>query len=96
MEALAALLVIVVLGAVVLLVSAPLRAARRGAETDPAGARREELEAGKEAKYREIRETEMDFRTGKLSEADYRALDRQLRAEAMEILRALDAEGSEG
>ena len=94
MEALAALLVIVVLGAVVLLVSAPLRAARRGAETGPAGARREELEAAKEAKYREIRETEMDFRTGKLSEGDYRGLDRQLRAEAMEILRALDAEGA--
>ena len=33
----------------------------------------------------------MDFRTGKLSEADFRALDRQLRAEAVEILRELDA-----
>ena len=32
----------------------------------------------------------MDFRMGKLSEADFRALDRQLRAEAVEILRDLD------
>ena len=35
----------------------------------------------------------MDFKTGKLSEADHRALDRQLRAEAMEVLRAIDEEG---
>ena len=53
-------------------------------------ARREELEAAKEAKYLEIRDAEMDFRMGKLSEADFRALDRQLRAEAVEILRDLD------
>ena len=54
------------------------------------GAARAELEAAKEAKYREIRELELDFRTGKLSEEDFRALDRQLRGEAVEILRQLD------
>jgi hypothetical protein len=32
----------------------------------------------------------MDLRTGKLSEDDHRVLDRQLRAEAIEVLRALD------
>ncbi len=48
------------------------------------------LEAAKEAKYREIRDAEMDSRTGKLSPEDYRALDRQLRAEAVAILRQLD------
>ena len=32
----------------------------------------------------------MDYRTGKLSEADWRALDRSLRGEAVEILRRLD------
>ena len=52
-----------------------------------------ELEARKEAKYREIRDAEMDFETGKLSESDHRTLDRQLRAEAMEILHAIDEEG---
>ena len=90
MDALALVLVFVVLLAAVALVVAPLRrghAERAGAEEGD----REELEAAKEAKYREIRDTEMDFRTGKLSDADYRALDRQLRAEAVEILRALDA-----
>jgi len=81
------LLVFVVLFAAVALVIAPLR---RGHSERVAGgeeARREELEAAKEAKYREIRDAEMDFRTGKLSEADYRGLDRLLRAEAVEILR---------
>jgi flagellar biosynthesis/type III secretory pathway M-ring protein FliF/YscJ len=89
-DALALVLVFVVLLAAVALVVAPLR--RGHAERAATGeeARREELEAAKEAKYREIRDAEMDFRTGKLSEADYRALDRQLRGEAVEILRDLD------
>ncbi len=59
----------------------------------------ERLEAAREAKYREIRDTEMDFRTGKLSEDDFRELDRGLRAEAVEILRRLDearGDGTEG
>ena len=51
---------------------------------------RRALESAKEAKYAEIRDTETDFRTGKLSDEDFRALNRQLRAEAVEILRAID------
>ena len=51
------------------------------------------LEASKEAKYREIRDAEADFRTGKLSEADYRALDRSLRREAIAILAEMDELG---
>jgi hypothetical protein len=48
----------------------------------------------RETKYREIRDAEMDYRTGKLSREDYEAIDRQLRAEAMKILEALrEAEG---
>ena len=53
-------------------------------------ARRAELEAAKEAKYREIRDAELDHRMGKLSEADWRAVDRELRDEAVVILRQLD------
>jgi Tfp pilus assembly protein PilX len=49
-----------------------------------------ELEAARDAKYREIRDAELDHRTGKLSQDDYDATDRSLRAEAIEILRALD------
>jgi hypothetical protein len=57
----------------------------------PPGVRRDELEAAREAKYREIRDAEMDFRTGKLSEEDYRTLDGELRAEALAILDGLTA-----
>jgi hypothetical protein len=89
---LAPVIVIVVLGVVVWLVSGPLRAGATVAE-DADAAQREDLEAAKEAKYREIRDAELDFRTGKLSEADWRTLDRELRAEAMELLRRLDALG---
>jgi type II secretory pathway component PulM len=49
-----------------------------------------ELEAAKEAKYREIRDAELDHRMGKLSEQDWKAVDRDLRGEAIEILRRLD------
>ena len=55
--------------------------------------RRADLEAAREAKYREIREAELDRRTGKLDEGDWRAIDRQLRAEAVAILRELDELG---
>jgi cytochrome c-type biogenesis protein CcmF len=54
-----------------------------------AGAEREELmalEAAREAKYREIKDAELDYRTGKLSEPDYRAVDAVLRVEALAIL----------
>jgi hypothetical protein len=89
---LAPIVVIALLGLVVWLVSGPLRAGAAEAE-EAETARRDDLEAAKEAKYREIRDAELDFRTGKLSEADWHALDRELRAEAMELLRRLDALG---
>ena len=90
MDVLAPLLVIVALALVVWVVGAPLRRGPQATE-DAEVAARERLEAAREAKYREIRELELDFRTGKLSDEDHRALDRQLRAEAVEILRELDA-----
>src|SRR5690349_6673068 len=85
------LLVLVVVALVVLLVSAPLR--RRGVEDAEESAELAELEAAREAKYREIREAELDHRTGKLSDADWRVQDRALRAEAVDILRRLDELG---
>jgi hypothetical protein len=92
-DVLAPLIVIAVLTVVVLLVSAPLRrggAARMEAQDE---LRRADLELARDAKYREIRDAELDYRTGKLSEADWRAMDRGLRAEAVEILRRLDELG---
>ncbi|MBV8431633.1 MAG: hypothetical protein JO244_10750 [Solirubrobacterales bacterium] len=81
------IVVVVVLFLVVLVVSAPLRRAGR----DPApNSELAELEAAREAKYREIRDAELDHRTGKLSDADYAALDSALRGEAIEILHRID------
>ena len=73
---------------VALAVIAPLRrpAEREVLERD----RVAELEAAKEAKYREIRDAELDHQMGKLSRKDWRAVDRDLRSEAIEILRQLD------
>jgi flagellar biosynthesis/type III secretory pathway M-ring protein FliF/YscJ len=82
------LVIFVVLAVVVVLVAAPLRSRRSDEAAESAA--RAELEAARDAKYREIRDAELDYRTGKLSEADWRALDRVLRAEAVGILRRLD------
>jgi hypothetical protein len=89
MSVLVVVLVLALLAAVVFVVSAPLRAAHRPA--DPVSAERDELEVAREAKYREIRDAELDYRTGKLSREDYEAVDGALRAEALEILNRLDA-----
>jgi hypothetical protein len=100
-----AIVTLALLVAIVLVVTAPLRAARpqkqRGLDGEPAGAeaqelsataelRRDELESAREAKYREIRDAELDYRTGKLSREDYEAVDGQLRSEAIEILDRLE------
>jgi flagellar biosynthesis/type III secretory pathway M-ring protein FliF/YscJ len=82
------LLVLVVVALIVLLVSAPLR--RRGPLEAEESAELAELEAAREAKYREIRDAELDFGTGKLSRADYEAIDSALRVEALEILDRLE------
>ncbi len=83
-----ALALLALLAVVTLVVVAPLR--RRREPGDPEAGRRAALEAAKEAKYREIRDAELDHRTGKLSDEDFRRLDRELRAEAVELLRRLD------
>jgi flagellar biosynthesis/type III secretory pathway M-ring protein FliF/YscJ len=86
------LVVFLVVLAVVAVVGAPLRARGRSAEPEDAlRAELADLEAAKEAKYREIRDAELDQRTGKLSEEDHRALDAELRAEAIALLKRIDA-----
>jgi hypothetical protein len=86
MEYVVALIVLAALVAVA--VSVPLR--RRGEAGRREEARLQELQAAKEAKYREIRDAELDHRMGKLSRDDWREVDRELRGEAIEILRELD------
>ena len=84
------LIVAAVLFVVVAVVAAPLRRRGEGEREEPERGELADLEAAKEAKYREIRDAELDHRTGKLSEEDWRALDRGLRAEAVVLLRKLD------
>ena len=64
---------------------------RRGPEIDKReDDRRAALEAAKEAKYREIRDAELDLQMGKLSEEDWKAIDSELREQAISILRQID------
>jgi hypothetical protein len=87
-------IVLVVLAILVFVISGPLRTPRgASAPVDSSGVTVAELEAAREAKYAEIREAELDLRTGKLSDEDYQAVDRALRGEAIEILRELDRAG---
>ena len=88
------LLAILIVAAVAVFVTVPLRRAGDGAgegaelTEDP---RRAELEARKEAKYREIRDAELDREQGKLSHEDWARADAELRGEAIEILKELDS-----
>ncbi len=82
------LVVLAVLALVVVFVSRPLWRSERQPAQEPNEVA--ELEAARDAKYREIRDAELDRRTGKLSHEDFEAVDGALRAEAIEILRELD------
>ena len=85
-----ALLVLLVVAAIAVFVSVPLRAPGGGEEGGGEDPRRAELEARKEAKYRQIRDAELDREQGKLSPEDWARADAELRREAVEILRELD------
>jgi len=98
------LLACLLLAVVLLIVGGPLRAARDreiagehvASDADPErreAYERAQLEAAREAKYREIRDAELDLRTGKLSAEDFEAIDATLRGEALAILDRLHALG---
>jgi hypothetical protein len=92
-----AIALLVLAALVAFAVTRPLRSP--GAEERRDETRLAELEAAKEAKYREIRDAELDHRMGKLSREDWRAVDTDLRTEAIAILRELDrleGRGAEG
>src|SRR4051794_6268876 len=94
MDVLVVLLSLVLLAAVIAVIAAPLRASLdrpAGEARADLSPRRADLETAREAKYREIRDAELDFRTGKLSTEDYAAIDAALRSEALAILDRLEA-----
>jgi hypothetical protein len=85
----------VLVSALAWFVTVPLRRDRAPGEAgvpaeDP---QRADLEARKQALYRQIRDAELDRAQGKLSEADWQRLDSELRHEAIEVLRRIDALG---
>lgn len=93
MDTIAPLIVLVALAIALFLLSQPFwpgHEERIGHHDD---LRRADLEAAKVAKYREIRDSELDHQTGKLSDADWRPIDRRLRAEAVAILDELESLG---
>ena len=81
---------ILIAAAVAYFVSVPLRRSGDEAPSATEDPRRAELEARKEAIYRQIRDAELDREQGKLSRADWARADAELRAEAIEILREID------
>ncbi len=91
------LIAIVIIAVVAVIVTAPLRSTGQGGAAvvstdDPDLAA---LEAAKQAKYREIRDTELDHAQGKLTDADFKRQDAELRAEAIELLKLIDAHEEE-
>ena len=82
---------LVLVAVAVLAIAAPLLPGHRAERAAPGEAERAELEAARDAKYAEIRDAELDYRTGKLSEPDWRGMDRELRREAVALLHRLDA-----
>jgi len=99
MSVLVVVIALALIAVVVFLVSAPLRTPRTPPDATVAQpaqdhvSTQQELEVAREAKYREIRDAELDYRTGKLSREDYEAVDGALRAEAVEILNRLEDSG---
>ncbi|MGB2851364.1 MAG: hypothetical protein WBB30_06245 [Solirubrobacterales bacterium] len=85
------LIAIVVVALVALFVTVPLRRSQ-GPAADRIGgdAALATLEVRKQAKYREIRDTEMDRAQGKITAADFQLQDGELRAEAIAILKEIE------
>lgn len=82
---------LVIVAVLAWLVTAPLRRGRTaGASEGTEDPRVAELEARKEALYRQIRDAELDRAQGKVSERDWRGADAELRRDAIEVLKELD------
>lgn len=94
MDVVAALIVLAALAIALFVLGQPLWPGREQAAAGRHDLRRADLDAAKVAKYREIRDAELDHATGKLSDADWQAIDRRLRADAVEILHELDGLGT--
>ena len=87
------LIVIVLIAVVAAFVTGPLRRDRSVSERGLEDPQLADLEARKQSKYREIRDTELDHAQGKLGREEFARQDAELRREAIEILKQLDEVG---
>ena len=83
------IVILLVVAGAAWIITAPLRGRARESD-EQLEAQRAELDALREAKYREIRDAELDHAAGKLSDEDYAILDAELRKEAVEMLDELE------
>lgn len=67
----------------------------QGVDESEYDARRAELEVAKQAKYREIRDAELDRTSGRLTEEQWREIDAELRKEALAIVTKMDTLGNQ-
>lgn len=92
MELLIAIVLVVVVAA---WVTVPFWRSQSVSEADLEDPVLADLEARKQAKYREIRDSELDHAQGKLGDAEFARQDAELRREAIEILKRIDAAEAE-
>ena len=83
-------LIAVILVVLAVFVTAPLRRAAGFADGEDEDPRIADLEARKQAKYREIRDAELDREAGKIDEQEWRRQDAELRREAIGLLKRLE------
>lgn len=91
MMALQVILTVLMLVLVVVSLAWPLL---HGVDEREIDAERRELEDAKESKYREIKDAELEFKAGRLTQEQWSSTDDELRREAMLILRKIDTLGA--
>jgi cytochrome c-type biogenesis protein CcmI len=90
-------LALVLVAVLAVFVTWPLRRGERAdGPSNEESADLADLEARKEALYRQIRDAELDREQGKLSPSDWERLDAELRREAIAVLKRIDAAGGPG
>lgn len=85
------LLSLIVVGGVLSFLAWPVL---NGVDERVVDAERRELEDAKQAKYREIKDAELDHKSGRMTEEQWLETDKELRREAMQILAKIDTLGA--
>lgn len=86
------LLSLAMISAVVIFLAWPLI---HGVDETVVDAERAELEDAKQSKYREIKDAELEYKAGRMTEQQWNETDKELRREAMQILKDIDTLGAQ-